>query len=78
MSREYTRALLEMSDEGVCTWEALAKDLLNWLSEAEVKEFAMAQGYMDYEDEDEQDDEDLFEELDPVDDFNYVGGRSHY
>lgn len=78
MSREYTGALIEMADEGVCSWESLARDLLNWMSEADVEEFAIAQGYMDSGDEDDEDDLDLDEEADALDDFNYVGSRYHY
>lgn len=41
MPREYTNKLLDMAEEGVLDWENLARDLLGWMSEADVKEFAL-------------------------------------
>ena len=55
MTREYTTRLLEMVDEGLIDKESLIQDLLGWLSEDEVKEFAERNDYI--VDEDEEDDE---------------------
>jgi hypothetical protein len=55
MTRKFTRKLLEMVEEGLITEEILIKDLLNYLSEAEVEEFAFTNGYIEDEEEDEED-----------------------
>ena len=46
MSREYTTKLLDLIDEGLIDAESLARDLLGWLSEDEVKEFAERNDYI--------------------------------
>lgn len=57
--REVTIALMEEVWEGYHNPETLIRNLLNWMSEDEVAEFARAHGYcssvfgMDEEDEDE-------------------------
>lgn len=38
-SRPYTTALLNAVDEGVADKDTLIRDLLGWMSEADVKEF---------------------------------------
>ena len=45
-SRSATSALLEMIDQGVINRDSLINDLLSWLSEAEVAEFARDNGYI--------------------------------
>jgi len=52
MVRECTNELIELLDEGVIDAEQLAINLLGWLSEDEVKEFAERNGYLVEEDED--------------------------
>ena len=39
MSRKYTRKLLDMVDEGIIDQEKLIQNLLNWMSESDVKQF---------------------------------------
>ena len=39
-SRPYTTAMLEAVDEGMLDKDSLIQDLLGWLSEAEVEQFA--------------------------------------
>ncbi len=51
MPRENTNKLIEMMDEGLIDAESLALDLLGWLSDDEVKEFAERNGYLVEEDE---------------------------
>ena len=53
MTREYTKKLLDLIDEGVVDKDALILNLLNWMSEDFVKEFY--EQY--YESDDEEDDE---------------------
>jgi hypothetical protein len=73
-TREYTIRLLELVDEGVIDRDSLIQDLLGWMSEDEVRRFALQSEYLNDDDEDEEDEE----EYDPLDDFNYVGSRHHY
>ena len=51
MTREYTTKLLDLIDDGVIDAESLARDLLGWLSEDEVREFAERNDYITEEDE---------------------------
>lgn len=56
VSRPVTSKLLDLGEEGVIDWEQLARDLMGWMSEAEVAEFARRNEYInDYFDEDEED-----------------------
>jgi hypothetical protein len=51
-SRPVTSELLDLAEQGVLTWEQLARDALGWMSEAEVQQFAQANDYLQ-EQEDE-------------------------
>ncbi len=46
-SRRTTRQVLELAEGGVIDWESLARDALNWMSEAEVEDFAYANEYLE-------------------------------
>jgi phage-related protein len=70
MSREYTIKLIELAEEGVVSWESIAKSALSYMSEADVEDMAITEGFVEEEDEEE--------ESDPIDDWNYVGSRHHY
>ncbi len=74
-ARAYTTRLLEMVDEGMIDKDNLIQDLLGWMSEDDVKDFARRNDYIQDEPEDEDTDEDS---EDALDDFNYVGSRHHY
>lgn len=52
-SRAYTCALLEMVDEGIIDPNTLAQDLLAWLSEDEVRRFALRNEYITTEEDEE-------------------------
>ena len=52
LSRPVTSELLDLAEQGVLTWEQLARDALGWMSEAEVQQFAQANDYLQ-EQEDE-------------------------
>lgn len=52
-SRAYTCALLEMVDEGIVDSHKLAQDLLGWMSEDEVRQFALRNEYITNEEDDE-------------------------
>ena len=45
-ARSYTTALLGMVEQGVVDKDALIQDLLGWMSEDEVKEFARRNDYI--------------------------------
>ena len=53
MPRKFTNQLIELIDDGVIDTEQLAINLLGWLSDDEVREFAERNGYImeEYEDE---------------------------
>ena len=70
-ARKYTEAVAELAGEGVVSQEWLIAALLGWMSEQDVKEFALQEleGLVEEEEEDEED---------PLDNPNYVGARCHY
>jgi len=51
--RAYTTTLLDMVDEGIVDKDKLIHNLLMWMSESEVEEFASSIGYILDEDDDE-------------------------
>jgi hypothetical protein len=53
-TRAYTCALLDMVDQGLVDRDHLIQDLLGWMSEADVAEFARRNEYIqDEQDQDE-------------------------
>lgn len=52
-SRAYTCALLEMVDEGIIDPIKLVQDLLGWMSESDVAEFALRNEYITNEEDEE-------------------------
>ena len=51
-SRPVTSELLDLAEQGLLTWEQLARDALGWMSEHDVAKFAQANDYLqDQEDE---------------------------
>ena len=71
--REYTSKLISMMDEGLISAETVAEMALAYMSEDDVKDMCLANDLLIGEDEEDEE-----EELDPMDDFNYVGSRHHY
>jgi hypothetical protein len=55
--REYTNKILELVNEGVIDQESLIRNLLDWMSEQEVKDFALFEGYVEDEEDDGDPDE---------------------
>lgn len=55
--RETTNYILELLDNGIVDGDSLARDLLEWMSEDEVTEFAQVYGYEHPEPEDDEYDE---------------------
>lgn len=46
-SRPVTTEVLDLAEQGVLSWETIARDALNWMSEQEVSEFARVNGYVE-------------------------------
>lgn len=46
-SRKASRQVIDLAEQGVLCWEQIARDALNWMSEAEVQEFAHANEYFE-------------------------------
>jgi hypothetical protein len=57
MSRQYTTQLLDLVAGGQVDQGQLIKDLLGYLSEAEVEDFAKSNGYIEEDEEDEDPEE---------------------
>ena len=57
MTRKTTNRLIELAEDGVISWEDIARTALNWLSEDEVDEMARVNEFIPDE-EDEEDDAD--------------------
>ena len=57
MTRKATNRLIELAEDGVISWEDIARTALNWLSEDEVDEMARVNEFIPDE-EDEEDDAD--------------------
>ena len=57
-SRPVTSELLDLAEQGVLTWEQLARDALGWMSEAEVQKFAQANDYLQEQEHEEDADAD--------------------
>ena len=58
MSRRCTTQLLDWVEQGVIDKDSLIRDLLVWMDENEVEQFARGMDYITGEDEDEDEDED--------------------
>lgn len=77
-SRRYTNALLKLMDQGMLDHAVIVEDLVRWMSEDEVREFCQARLRDDDNECVIREEEEVEEEQDPLDDFNYVGSRHHY
>jgi hypothetical protein len=66
---------LELVHEGMVDPLTLLSACLGYMSHDDVRDMLAANEMAPAEDEYEDEDED---ELDPMDDFNYVGSRHHY
>ena len=62
MTREATRELIEMAEIGILSWETIARECLQYMSEDEVRDMAESNDWIDPEDDEE--DEDLEDEDD--------------
>lgn len=55
--REATEKLIDLAEEGVLSWEAIARAALDYMSEDEVADMAQCNEFIDdeFEDEEEED-----------------------
>lgn len=55
--RKATNKVIEMAEEGVLSWEAIARAALDYMSEDEVADMAQCNEFIDDESEDEEEDD---------------------
>ena len=60
MVRDATCELIEMAENGMITWETIARECLQYMSEDEVRDMAESNDWINSEDDEE--DEDLEDE----------------
>ena len=53
MTREYTKKLMDMMDEGLISYKAVAEMALGYLSEYDVKDMMLSNDIVDTNDEDD-------------------------
>jgi hypothetical protein len=53
MTRKITNKVLELAADGVISWESLATAALAYMSEDDVIDFAESEGYIEWDEEDE-------------------------
>ena len=53
--REATEKLIDLAEEGVLSWEAIARAALDYMSEDEVADMAQCNEFIEDEDEEEED-----------------------
>jgi hypothetical protein len=68
MTREYTNRMLDIVSDGGVDKDDLIKGLLYYISESEVKDFALSEGYLDDDSDEDDDSDDEGEEGEPVSD----------
>jgi hypothetical protein len=58
-TRKTTNRLIELAEDGVLSWEDLARTALNWLSEDDVHSMAEVNEFLPEDEEDEEDEDDI-------------------
>ena len=53
MTRKFTNKLIEAMDEGLIDPKKLAQNLMGYMSEREIEDFAHREGYFEHEEEDD-------------------------
>jgi hypothetical protein len=53
-ARQMTCKVIEMAQEGVLSWEMLARDCLNYMSEAEVQDMTECYHYFDFDEDNDE------------------------
>lgn len=57
MAKEATCELIEMAELGVLSWEMIARECLQYMSEDEVRDMAESNDWIDSEDDSEEEDD---------------------
>ncbi len=55
MTREATCGLIDLANEGILSWEAIARSCMGYMSEADVADMAQREGFIEEEEEAEDD-----------------------
>ena len=53
-SRQATCQVIELAEEGVLLWEQIARDCMNYMSEDEVADMARINGYLEFEEDEDE------------------------
>jgi hypothetical protein len=69
-TRTFTCGLIDLAEQGLISWEAIARAALDYMSEPDVEDMAWCEFELEVEDEDEEEDEEDEEESD--EDFSFV------
>ena len=67
MSRDYTNKITEMAEEGAVSWETIAREALERMSEDEVESMCVECDWITPDDFDDDEDDDVFDSLDDED-----------
>ena len=70
MVREYTKKIIQMVDEGLWDRDELIRDLLNYMSESDVKDFYESYGWDEDENLEEDEDDGQPSEMDEWRDYD--------
>lgn len=57
MARKATCKLMDMAENGAISWETIARECLQYMSEDEVQDMAESNDWIDTEDDSEEEDE---------------------
>ena len=57
MAREATCELIEMAETGALSWETIARECLQYMSEDEVRDMAESNFWIDSEEDSEEEDD---------------------
>ena len=57
MAKEATCELIEMAELGVLSWETIARECLQYMSEDEVRDMAESNDWIDSEEDSEEEDD---------------------
>lgn len=75
-SRESTIKVIELAEQGVLTWEAIARECMSYMSESEVDDMASRCDWISTDDDDGDDDDDSWEDSPHYDDDVQFDGES--
>lgn len=53
ITRKYTNQLIDLTEQGVLTWEVIARSCLSYMSEYDVEDMVKCEGLVDEDEEEE-------------------------